>query len=121
MTAATPIPAGVEWRPIPGYEGMYEVSSAGQVRSLARNQLMPTGGIHRLPQRVMVTTLGAGGYPRVTLSRADGAAGMARSGVARRGVVRCGRAGFGPSLNKSVAPAVRTPGHEVKQIQLAGV
>ncbi len=70
MTAATPIPAGVEWRPIPGYEGMYEVSSAGQVRSLARNQLMPTGGIHRLPQRVMVTTLGAGGYPRVTLSRA---------------------------------------------------
>lgn len=70
MSATGLTSAGVEWRPIPSYEGMYEVSSAGQVRSLARNQLMPTGGIRRLPQRVMVATPGAGGYPRVTLSRA---------------------------------------------------
>ncbi len=31
-----------EWRPVVGYEGLYEVSSEGQVRRLARDVSMPT-------------------------------------------------------------------------------
>ena len=28
--------AGIEWRPIPGYEDLYEVSTSGQIRSVYR-------------------------------------------------------------------------------------
>lgn len=57
------------WAPVPGYEGYYEVSSRGRVRSLAR----------RVPNRHGTTTVRRGRvlkassnpYPRVVLS-ADG-------------------------------------------------
>lgn len=51
------------WLPVVGYEGFYEVSDAGQVRSLPRKG---SGG------RIMTRSLNSNGYPNVTL-RKDGA------------------------------------------------
>lgn len=41
-----------EWRPVVGYEGLYEVSSLGQVRSLARKTYGQRGS-RDLPQKVL--------------------------------------------------------------------
>jgi hypothetical protein len=57
-----------EWRPIPGYDGGYEVSSDGQVRSTTRG---------RYPGRVLRPHNDGKGYMRVNLS-----IGGARSQVA---------------------------------------
>ena len=43
-----------EWRPVVGYEGQYEVSSLGRVRSLSSGKMLST-------------RVGSGGYTRVTL------------------------------------------------------
>lgn len=56
--------AGEEWRPVVGYEGRYEVSSLGRVRSLGVRR---GGGIW--PLRSVRTS---GGYLRVTLYASDG-------------------------------------------------
>ena len=48
-----------EWRPIPGYEGLYEVSSYGQVRSLPRRK---TSG------RILSSKCPSSRYPMVGLS-----------------------------------------------------
>lgn len=45
-----------EWRPVPGYERLYEVSSLGRLRSLRLR-----------PPRVLVATPNADGYPIVQL------------------------------------------------------
>lgn len=50
------------WLPIPGYEGRYEVSDLGSVRSFCRD---PLG-------RLMKTSLTSDGYPSVDLFAADG-------------------------------------------------
>lgn len=46
------------WKPIPGWEGLYEVSSLGSIRSL-----------HRGSGRVLRTAATAGGYLHLTLAR----------------------------------------------------
>lgn len=59
-----------EWRPVVGYEGLYEVSSLGQVRSLDRWVSHWRGGRSRLPGSVMKPDLSnPRGYERYTLSR----------------------------------------------------
>lgn len=50
--------AGEQWLAIPGYEGFYEVSASGQVRSL-----------HFDPPRPVATYLNKDGYRLVTLTR----------------------------------------------------
>lgn len=50
-----------EWRDIPGWEGMYQVSSSGQVRSL-----------HRKNTRTLKPRNNRKGYPCVMLYAADG-------------------------------------------------
>ncbi|WP_363316519.1 NUMOD4 motif-containing HNH endonuclease [uncultured Microbacterium sp.] len=57
------------WLPIAGYEGIYEVSARGGVRSLDR--IGPTG--RKVPGRTLRPTVNASGYPAVVLYR-DGAA-----------------------------------------------
>jgi hypothetical protein len=42
-----------EWRAIVGYEGYYEVSNAGRVRSLARMVKHPQGGYVLLPEKIL--------------------------------------------------------------------
>lgn len=63
-----------EWRPIESYEGVYEVSNQGRVRSLARevhtrNQYGPC--VKRLKSVVLSPALNSGGYPTVVLQHAD--------------------------------------------------
>lgn len=58
-----------EWRPIPGYEGLYEASDHGRIRSLDRT-ITRNGRPSRLQGRVL-TPVGDGkyGYLRVGLGR----------------------------------------------------
>lgn len=62
-----------EWRDIEGYEGSYQVSSHGRVKSVARSMNMrnsygPTG-IRSLPERILQTKPGKTGYPLARLYR----------------------------------------------------
>ncbi len=53
-----------EWRPVAGYEGLYEVSSLGRVRTIG-------GGKARTHGRILRATSGTTGYLRVALSAAN--------------------------------------------------
>lgn len=60
-----------EWRPIPGYEGYYEASSSGRIRSVERTVSAERQGkrvIWRLKSRIINPRLTASGYGLVTLS-----------------------------------------------------
>jgi NUMOD4 motif-containing protein/HNH endonuclease len=52
-----------EWRPVGGFEGLYEVSSAGRVRSLPRTALRP-GLFYDEPPRVVTVARGTILCPR---------------------------------------------------------
>lgn len=56
------------WKPIPGYEGLYEVSDQGRVHSLARLDRMSNS----VTDRILAGGVNAMGYPSVVLCR-DGA------------------------------------------------
>ena len=56
------------WKPITGYEGIYEVSSHGRVRSLDRTVTHSNGRVCRYKGKVRRTPLNQNGYPRVNLS-----------------------------------------------------
>lgn len=61
-----------EWRNVPGYEGMYQISSFGRVKSLARTFPAKRKGVQtevRMPERILTPYLTAG-YPSVALCRA---------------------------------------------------
>lgn len=49
-----PQPASEDWRPILGYEEIYEVSNRGRVRSLDRSVRHKNGVVRRYPSRVLV-------------------------------------------------------------------
>ena len=50
------------WRAIPGYEGVYEVSDRGRVRSLARVVVRRNGRQQTLPARVLAGKITEWGY-----------------------------------------------------------
>lgn len=54
-----------EWRPVVGWEGLYEVSNLGRVRSLGRT--LPNGRTY--PARIMKLTTSKRGYVKVALTR----------------------------------------------------
>jgi hypothetical protein len=60
-----------EWKPIPGYEGLYEVSSAGKIRSLPRTVTDKDGKRSRYfsGRTLTPTPRGKYGYLVVSLSR----------------------------------------------------
>lgn len=58
-----------KWLPVPAYEGIYEVSDHGRVRSLDRDVITGTG-TRRYQGKVLATTPNGGGYPTVKLSKA---------------------------------------------------
>ncbi|MGP4024383.1 NUMOD4 domain-containing protein [Actinomadura sp. 3N407] len=60
--------AAEQWRPCPGYEGVYEVSDAGRVRRAAPGRCT-------WPGRILRPSIGTSGYPKVGLY----AAGKVRS------------------------------------------
>ena len=76
------MPAGIrgvvseEWRPVPGFEGQYEVSSLGRVRGLARpvTQMSRHGTpfTRLIPARVLRPGKASNGYFTVMLGRTGG-------------------------------------------------
>lgn len=59
-----------QWRPVDGYEGTYEVSNGGQVRSIDRTVSFADGRVRRYAGKVLARYL-ADGYWKVTLKRQD--------------------------------------------------
>ena len=43
-----------EWRSIPGYEGLYEISNMGRIRSLERTIVDTNGRKRRIKQAIMI-------------------------------------------------------------------
>lgn len=56
-----------QWRSIPGYEGKYEVSDIGRVRSLAREIRRPRKKPHRVETRLLKPRVAHHGHHYVTL------------------------------------------------------
>lgn len=59
------------WKDIPGHEGLYQVSSHGQVRRLGR-EIIRRGTTYKFGQRVLTQTTTPYGYKSVGLSEMDG-------------------------------------------------
>lgn len=55
-----------EWRPVPGYEGLYEVSDHGGVRSLPRD-IVCSNRVTRRSGKVLKTNTNTSGYLEVCL------------------------------------------------------
>lgn len=58
-----------EWRPVVGWEGFYEVSSLGRVRSVDRTVTFADGRVRRYAAQVRATHTDNFGYQKVTLKR----------------------------------------------------
>jgi hypothetical protein len=58
-----------EWRSVVGYEGRYEVSDLGRVKSVTRMQTLWHGGQRPLAERILKTPLNSWGRPQVTLHK----------------------------------------------------
>lgn len=58
-----------EWRPVVGWEGLYEVSSLGRVRSVKRVVVCKDGKAYCRKERMMSLRKNAFGYLRVKLSK----------------------------------------------------
>ena len=56
-----------EWRDIEGYEGLYQVSDQGRVKSLARTYIGKSGGEYPIKERVLKPNVAGGGYLKVGL------------------------------------------------------
>jgi len=57
------------WLPVVGYEGFYEVSSHGRVRSIDRELLYADGRVCVWKGRILRQSLSAHKYPKVALSK----------------------------------------------------
>lgn len=58
-----------DWRAIPGWEGFYEVSNTGRVRSVARTIPFADGRFRFYPSKTRATHPDGFGYLKVTLKR----------------------------------------------------
>lgn len=59
--------ASEEWKPVVGYEGLYEVSSMGRVKSLKRTVIGKDGKTREIKEKLLTQT-DSNGYLYVTLS-----------------------------------------------------
>ena len=57
------------WKPVKGFEGLYEVSNDGQVKSLDRISVRPSGTPVHVTGRIKKTSIGNKGYPMVCLTK----------------------------------------------------
>lgn len=57
-----------EWKPVPGHEGSYEVSSEGRVRSLDREIVRSNGHTYALKGKVLAQIVSLHGRKQVNLS-----------------------------------------------------
>lgn len=58
-----------QWRPVVGYEGLYEASDEGRVRSLDRYVYRSDGRRNRIAGRVLKPTINSYGHMYIALSR----------------------------------------------------
>jgi hypothetical protein len=58
-----------EWKPIKGYEGFYEVSDQGRIKSVARTLIMKNGVRRPIKEKIINGSAQASGYLNVTLSK----------------------------------------------------
>jgi hypothetical protein len=58
-----------EWRHVVGYEGAYEVSSLGRVRSVVRDVSGKSGSTRTLPSRIRAASANRDGYLQLGLSK----------------------------------------------------
>ena len=63
--------ANEEWRPVVGWEDLYEVSSLGRVKRLERTIPKPKGGTKTLPEKLVATNPDADGFVTVLLRAGD--------------------------------------------------
>lgn len=56
-----------QWKPVVGYEGLYEVSNLGRVKSLAREVVGHGGSTYRIMDRILKPA--GGRYPQVALCK----------------------------------------------------
>ena len=57
------------WKDIVGYEGIYQVSNLGNIKSLSREAPMPNGGIRIIDELIKVPSIDNDGYYHVGLSK----------------------------------------------------
>ena len=55
------------WKDIENYEGFYQVSNLGRVRSLERDIYYPNGTVHHLKEKILASNLDRHGYQYVNL------------------------------------------------------
>ena len=63
-----PLERAERWKPVTGYEGIYEVSNHGRVRSVDRTVTRSDGRVCRRKGKILRTTPNQDGYPRANLS-----------------------------------------------------
>lgn len=61
--------ASEEWKPVVGYEGLYEVSSMGRVKSLKRTIIGKDGITREIKERILKPGIAENWYPTVNLSK----------------------------------------------------
>ena len=62
-----PLERAERWKPVNGYEGIYEVSNHGRVRSVDRTVTRSDGQVHRYKGNILRTPLNQRGYQVVNL------------------------------------------------------
>lgn len=60
--------SGEEWKPIVGYEGLYEISSFGRLRSFSRKVNRAHNGSYVIPERILSAHDSTRGGVQITLS-----------------------------------------------------
>lgn len=58
-----------EWRDVKEYEGLYQVSNFGRVKSLSRKIKYPNGHIHPYSEKILKEYVTPNGYPSVALGK----------------------------------------------------
>lgn len=57
------------WKPIPGFDGMYEVSNMGRVKSCDRTRKSKAGSTSHVQERILKPRRDKNGYQEVALSK----------------------------------------------------
>lgn len=57
------------WKDIPGWEGLYQASTLGRIKSLKKERLIFNGGKASYPERIKKYSIARNGYPIVSLTR----------------------------------------------------
>ena len=64
-----PVNSKEEWRPVCGFEGLYEVSNLGRIKSLSRIIRANTCGKRIIPERILSNCINGSGYCTVVLCK----------------------------------------------------